>query len=697
MKKDTSTSAARIEKQIQELRSQIQQHDHAYYVLDRPLISDYEYDQLFKRLLELEIKRPDLRTADSPTQRVGGEVAEQFTKQAHRQPMLSLQNSYDLEDIVAFSERIQRELGGEVDIAYFCEPKFDGLAIELIYEDGLLSGALTRGDGLTGENVLSNIRTVKCIPLRLQSPQPPPLLEVRGEILLWKEDFKALNELQQERGQITFANPRNAAAGSIRQLDPRIAASRNLRFFAYAPGAVQGISFASQHEFYKYIENLGIPTIGVNDSALLPSLVAQANQQRSWRGLARICGSVDEVLNYYRTIENIRHDLPFEIDGIVIKVNEFQLQEELGFVARSPRWANAAKFPPEQALTTVEDIVVQVGRTGALTPVAVMAPVAVGGVTVTHATLHNQEEIDRKDVRIGDTVIVQRAGDVIPEIVGVVVDKRPQRSQRFVIPKRCPICQGEAEKNEMEVVLRCTNSLCPARIKESLKHFVSRRAMNLDRLGEKLIESLVDNGLVYSFSDIYKLTTEKISQLERQGAKSTQNILASIEKSKHTTLARFIFALGIRFVGEQTAKTLAQHYGSIDKLLDATDSELQELDDIGPKVAHSIVVAIRNPQLINEIHQLLKSGVQFQSPAIRSHGNPLSKKKFVITGTLPVPREQVKELIEQHGGQTLSSVSKKVDFLVAGSDAGAKLEKAQSLGVQIISWEELRDLCETAD
>lgn len=664
-----SKTAARQE--IAKLRAEIVRHDYNYYVLDKPAISDREYDRLYAELVRLEQLHPELITPDSPTQRVAGAPLEQFEKLPHRVPMLSLQNSYNTDDLFAFDERVKKFLGLSGDIEYFCEPKLDGLAMELVYEDGELTAAITRGDGFTGENVLANVKTIRSVPLRLT--ERPALFEARGEILMLKEDFARLNEEQQEEGLPTFANPRNAAAGTIRQLDPRITAGRPLKMYCYSTGAVDGAEFQSQSELYGRLAELGLPTLEV------------------YR-LTRVCKNVEDAAEYYRWIGERRHQLPFDIDGVVVKVNRFDLQDRLGMVARSPRWATAVKYEPEQAETVVQEIRVQVGRTGALTPVAVMAPVKVGGVTVTHATLHNQDEIDRKDVREGDHVIVQRAGDVIPEIVRVVAEKRPAKSRPFRIPEQCPVCASAAEKPEGEVVLRCTNLLCPARLKESLKHFVSRRAMNIDKLGDRLIDTFVDHGLLSSFSDLYRLNYDQIIELERQGEKSTRNLLNNIEKSKSATMARLIYALGIRFVGEQTAKTLAKNFSTLDELIAATEEQLTELEDVGPKVAHSIAGAFANKDFVKDIHRLFKLGVTVQSEKKKAAGDRLAGKTFVITGTLPEKRDDIKDLIESLGGKVSGSVSKKTDYVLAGAEAGSKLEKAEQLKVKVIEWEEFQRL-----
>lgn len=692
-------SKSELKVKIEKLRDEIRKHDYQYFVLDRPLITDQEYDKLFHELQELEKAHPELITPDSPTQRVGGAPLPFFEKVRHRTPMLSLSNTYSPEEIREFDERVRKFLHLDRPVTYFCEPKFDGLAIELIYEDGILTSALTRGDGTTGENVVSNVKTIRAVPQRLRTQNPPKLLEVRGEILMFKDDFKVLNEAQQEAGEVPFANPRNAAAGSIRQLDPRITQKRALRMFAYAPGVIEGMKFKSQMDFELAMAESGIPTVGVADeNENIETFIqkAQAELEKGKRPqLARRCHGVDCAIEYYHAIEKLRHSLPFDIDGIVVKVDSFHEQEELGFIARSPRWAIAAKFKPEQGTTVIRDIVVQVGRTGALTPVAIMEPVRVGGVTITNATLHNQDEIDRKDVRIGDTVIIQRAGDVIPEVVQVVLDKRPKDSKPFRIPNKCPVCHHPVEKIEGEVISRCVNPICPAILKESLKHFASRRAMNIERLGDRMIETLVDKGLVKSFSDLYRLSFDQLIQLERQGEKSVSNLLESIDNSRKTTLSRLIFALGIRFVGEATAKDLAKRFGTMDALATATKEDLLSVEGVGPKLAESIVKAFSNKALLHELAELKKLGVTYE-PETRKHAGTASRtlagKKFVITGTLPIPRDEVKDLIEAHGGEASGSVSRKTDYVIAGNEAGSKLKKAEELGIKILDWDEFQEM-----
>jgi DNA ligase (NAD+) len=687
-----------------DLKQQLSRHNYLYHVLDQPQITDYEYDQLFSELMEIEKAHPDWVTNDSPSRRVGDQPLEEFAKQAHRLPMLSLQNTYSPEEILEFDERVKNALGSTEDVEYFCELKLDGLAIELIYEKGQLISALTRGDGTTGENVTQNIRTIRSIPLELHADQPPELLEVRGEVLLFKNDFLKLNEYQQEEGLPPFANPRNAAAGTVRQLDPRVVGSRPLRFFGYSLGVVRGTQVKLQSDLPLILHQFGVPQLGsfsgefAEFSDALKSLGGASAKNKSKTPVMGFrAANAKLACEYYHLIQSVRHQLPFEIDGVVIKVNSFRLQEELGLVARSPRWATAAKFAPEQGETVIEDIAVQVGRTGALTPVAVMKPVRVSGVTIRNATLHNQDEIDRKDIRVGDTVIIQRAGDVIPEVVRVVIEKRPVGAAPFKLPSQCPVCGSAAHRMEGEVISRCVNPFCEAIIKGALKHFVSRRAMNAEGLGDKLIDALVDSGLVKRFSDLYRLTSEQLLSLERQGEKSAQNILTSIETSKNTSLARLIHALGIRFVGEQTARLLASHFRSIEALINASEEDLVQVEEIGPKVATSIIDYFANPHMKSEVQDLLKVGVTYShAHTAQPAEGPLLGKKVVITGTLPVPRDEVAALLERAGASISSSVSKKTDFVVVGEDAGSKLEKAQSLGVKILDWDSLQEILKPA-
>ncbi|MCB0413660.1 MAG: NAD-dependent DNA ligase LigA [Bdellovibrionales bacterium] len=695
MNKDIQNAQQRIE----ELKQEVSKHDHQYYVLDEPIISDFEYDKLFSELMALETKYPQFRAEDSPTLRVGGQAIDKFEKISHSEPMLSLQNSYSPEDILEFDDRVKKFLKSEDPILYFCEPKLDGLALEVIYKNGLLVGGLTRGDGKVGENVFENVKTIKTLPLRINSPQTPELLEVRGEVVMLKKDFKRLNEHQVNSNLPPFANPRNAAAGTIRQLDPKITASRPLTFIAYAKGLLKGLNISSQADLMQNFSDMGIKTLGLakkeTDSPLILEEIAKnyiKNPKRT-PPLCAICTSATEAIAYYHFIGKLRPHLPFDIDGVVIKVNSFELQEALGAIARNPRWATAAKFEPEKATTTINNIFTQVGRTGALTPVAEMEPTEVGGVTITYATLHNQDEIDRKDIRIGDTVIVQRAGDVIPEVIEVLKEKRPKKSKPFIMPNTCPVCSHPVFREEGEAKSYCINQICPAIIKESLKHFASRKAMNIDKLGDKIVNQLVDAGLVTRFSDIYRLTKEKLLTLERFAEKSAQNLIDSIEASKKTSLARFIYSLGIRYVGEQTGLVLQNHFLQLDNFLQTKPEELIEIRDIGPKVAASILRSLEDKEFISEIKSLVKLGVDIEEVTLpKSEELKLSGLNIVITGTLPVGRDEAKKLIQSLGGKSSGSVSKKTDYLLTGDSSGSKLEKARELGVPILNWEQFNQL-----
>lgn len=659
---------------IAQLRAEIEQHNYRYYVLDDPSIPDAEFDKLFRELQALEAQHPELLTADSPTQRVGVTPLKSFAEVQHRTPMLSLNNAFSEEEVRAFDARI-REALGVAEVEYAVEPKFDGLAITLSYRDGMFVQGATRGDGSTGEDVTENLRTVRTIPLRLHEPVRD--VEVRGEVLMFKRDFAKLNDTQRAKGEKEFANPRNAAAGSLRQLDSRITASRRLSFFSYGIGYCDGAKLPDRHD---------------QQMALLQQWGVPVAQQR---GVVR---GLEGLLAYYREIGAAREQLPFDIDGVVYKVNDIARQQQLGFVSRAPRWAIAHKFPAEEAMTKLLDIEVQVGRTGALTPVARLAPVFVGGVTVTNATLHNEDEIRRKDARIGDTVIVRRAGDVIPEVARVVLERRPRDAREFAMPAACPVCGSRVARLEDEAVWRCTGGLfCPAQRKQALLHFASRRAMNIEGLGEKLVEQLVDTHIVNNPAALYKLGLLAIINLERMGEKSAVNLLAAIEHSKRTTLARFIFALGIRNVGEATAKDLAQHFGSLDNLLAADMESLQQVHDVGPVVAQSIADFLAEAHNREVIEQLRACGVHWAEHQPRPAASlPLSGKTFVLTGTLAaLSREAAKERLEALGAKVSGSVSKKTDYVVAGSEAGSKLEKAQELGVAVLDEQQLLTLLES--
>jgi len=653
-------------KQVAKLVAEISQHDYQYYVLDAPTISDSEYDGLYRRLLDLEQKFPELISPDSPTQRVGGVAVNAFDSVIHRQAMLSLNNAFGEDELLAFDKRVREGLGVD-QIEYAVEPKFDGLAITLTYENGLFIQGATRGDGYTGENVTHNLRTIRSIPIRLNVTKPPSLLEVRGEVLILKHDFEKLNATQEKLGAKLFANPRNAAAGSLRQLDSNITASRPLHFFAYGLGEAIGIPQLNSHaEAMDYLAKLHFP---VSDLRALKIGVAG-------------------LLEYFREIGAKRAALPFDIDGVVYKVNQFAQQKELGFVSRAPRWAIAHKYPAEEATTVVEDIIVQVGRTGAITPVARLKAVFVGGVTVTNATLHNEDELKRKDIRIGDTVIVRRAGDVIPEVVTVVQALRPINTRLFSMPITCPDCGSHIERPQDEAIARCTGGLyCPAQRKQAITHFASRRAMDIEGMGEKLVDQLVDANLVHHLDDIYKLDVATLANLDRMAQKSAQNVIAALSKSKQTTLARFIYGLGIRNVGEATAKDLAAHFGSLQALLDAPLEELLQVNDVGPIVAESILQFFGEPHNRDVIKSMQNLGVHWPESAVRQGAaGALMGKTLVLTGALPnLSRDAAQALIEAAGGRVSSSVSKKTDFVVVGKEAGSKLNKARSLGLTIIN------------
>ena len=670
---DPSDARARAEW----LRDELNRHAHAYYVLDNPIIPDAEYDALFAELQQLESAQPELRSPDSPTQRVGGTPLPEFSQVQHDVPMLSINNGFSDEDIENFDRRVREGLGSDGPISYACELKFDGLAINLRYEHGVLVQAATRGDGATGEDVTANIRTVRSIPLKLQTKKPPALIDVRGEVLMFKTDFARLNQRQREAGQKEFANPRNAAAGSLRQLDARITAQRHLRFFAYGIGRLEGAELPSRHSaLLDCYRTLGIPVC----------------DERA------VVNGASGLLNFFADIGRRRAQLPYEIDGVVYKVDSVTQQQTLGFVSRAPRFALAHKFPAEEATTTVLDIDVQVGRTGALTPVARLSPVSVGGVTVTNATLHNEDEVRRKDVRIGDNVIVRRAGDVIPEVVAVVTERRPQSARAFVMPSNCPVCGSPIVRPEEEAVARCSGGWikCAAQRKGGLLHFVSRRAMDIEGLGEQLVEQLVDRGLVTTPADFYKLGLVMLAELDRMAEKSAQNLLNALEKSKSTTLARFIYALGIRHVGESTAKSLARHFGTLDALLEASEEQILVVDDIGPVVAQSILGFLADPLNRELIEQLRASGIHWEESEPERGNLTLAGKTFVLTGTLPtLKRDEAASMIEAAGGKVAGSVSKKTSYVVAGDDAGSKLAKAQALGVAIIDETELLTLLES--
>ncbi|VAX33805.1 DNA ligase (NAD(+)) [hydrothermal vent metagenome] len=654
-----------ILKKIHELRQSIEADNHKYYVLDAPTVSDAQFDQKFRALQDIESQYPHLITPDSPTQRVGGIALDVFRVVQHRHAMLSLNNAFDEQAVRDFDRRTRESLEVET-VTYAVEPKLDGAAISLIYEAGVLVQAATRGDGASGENVTENIRTVRVIPLRLSAKKIPDFLEVRGEIHMPKMDFIHLNEKQEARGEKVFVNARNAAAGSLRQLDSKITAQRPLSFFAYSLAGLEGCVLPETHwEMINFLADLKIPVCPERDCV----------------------EGVEGLFAYYKRMSAAREALPYDMDGVVYKVNNLRQQSALGFVARAPRFALAHKFPAEEALTQVEEIMIQVGRTGALTPVARLKPVFVGGVTLTNATLHNEDEVHRKDVRAGDTVRVRRAGDVIPEVVAVVLENRPIGAAVFEMPQRCPICQSCVLRLENESAARCTGGLfCPAQLKGAVFHFASRRAMDIDGLGEKLISQLIDQKVIQNVADLYDLKIENVSHLERMAKKSAQNLVEAIEKSKKTTFARFIYALGIRNVGEATANDLAQHFAHLDALMASDEEKFQSVPEVGPTVATSLVEFFSETQHREIIHRLRQRGVHWQEGEARATQSlPLAGLNFVLTGTLSrMTRFEAKEKISAAGGKMSGSVSKKTDYVVAGSNPGSKFEKAQKLGIAIL-------------
>ncbi|MGQ9920238.1 MAG: NAD-dependent DNA ligase LigA [Desulfobacca sp.] len=661
-----------IAARVAQLRDLIHYHDYRYYVLDEPEIADVEYDRLFRELQQLEEQYPELVTPDSPTQRVGGRPAARFEAVEHRQPMLSLENAFSEGEAREFAQRLQRFLRQEEDVTYVVEPKMDGLAVNLTYEHGQLTLGATRGDGWRGENVTQNLKTVKTIPLRLRTEAvpPPALLEVRGEVYMEIQDFKKLNADREAKGEPAFANPRNAAAGSLRQLDPAVTASRPLKIYCYGIGEVQGLSFASQWEILQTLKSWGLR---VNPRA------------------ERQVG-IEAAIAYHHRLEEQRHALPYEIDGVVIKVDSLELQARLGLKTRSPRWALAYKFSATQATTRVRQIIVQVGRTGAVTPTAIMEPVEVGGVTVSRATLHNEDEVARKDVREGDWVLLQRAGDVIPEVVKVITSRRTGQEKPFTMPTHCPVCGTALVRPAGEAVIRCPNPDCAAQLKRAIRHFASKGAMDIDGLGEKIVEQLVDNGLIQDVADLYRLSVADLVPLERFAEKSAQNIVNAIQGSKNPPLGRFISALGIRYVGEATANLLAQHFQSLAALQQASEAELLQVEGIGPQVAGSIREYFQSERTRALLQKLAAAGVQPQAPA-RPQAAPLAGKTFVFTGGLKkFSRDEAKALVTALGGKVASSVSAKTDYVVVGAEPGSKYARARELGLTILAEEEFEQL-----
>ena len=659
----------KLQQQIDELRSQLRYHEYQYHVLDNPVIPDAEYDRMMIQLRQLEADHPELVTADSPTQRVGAKPANGFQQVVHEIPMLSLDNAFSDEEFFAFIRRIEDRLGTlPHPFTFCCEPKLDGLAVSILYVNGQLTQAATRGDGVTGEDITANIRTIRNIPLQLRTATPPARLEVRGEVFMPHAGFEKLNQHALEHGEKTFANPRNAAAGSLRQLDPKVTYHRPLMLNAYGIGIAEGVDLPTTHyDRLQWLKSIGIP---VNKEI-------------------RLCNGTDQVLAFYRAIAQKRSQLGYDIDGTVLKVNDIALQNELGFVSRAPRWAIAYKFPAQEELTILNDVEFQVGRTGAITPVAKLAPVYVAGVTVSNATLHNGDEIARLDIAIGDTVIIRRAGDVIPQIIGVVHDRRPADAKPIIFPTRCPVCDSAIVRIDGEAVARCTGGLvCEAQRKEGLKHFVSRKAMDIDGVGDKLIEQLVDREYLHTPADLFRLTKETLMGLERMGEKSAEKALASLEKAKKTTLARFLFALGIREVGEATARNLANHFHTLENIRNATLEQLLQVPDIGEVVANRILLFWQEEHNRTVVEQLIGQGVQWDDVAAADaiKDNPLKNKTVVLTGTLTqMTRDEAKAILLQLGCKVTGSVSSKTDFVIAGDNAGSKLQKAETLGVAILS------------
>ena len=660
-----------LQQQIDKLRQDLRRYEYEYHVLDNPTIPDAEYDRLFHQLKALEAAHPELITADSPTQRVGAKPLSGFAQIRHEIPMLSLDNAFSDEEFYAFVKRIEdRLIRLPEPLTFCCEPKLDGLAVSILYVNGVLTQAATRGDGTTGEDITANIRTIRNIPLQLLMDNPPTRLEVRGEVFMPHAGFERLNQQALEKGEKTFANPRNAAAGSLRQLDPKITSKRPLVLNAYGIGIAEGVDLPNTHyDRLQWLKSIGIP---VN-----PEI--------------RLCNGTDEVLDFYRDIQNKRSSLGYDIDGTVLKINDIALQEKLGFISKAPRWAIAYKFPAQEELTRLNDVEFQVGRTGAITPVAKLEPVFVAGVTVSNATLHNADEIERLDIAIGDTVVIRRAGDVIPQIIGVLHDRRPADARPIVFPETCPVCDSAIVRIEGEAVARCTGGLfCAAQRKEALKHFVSRKAMDIDGVGGKLIEQLVDRELIHTPADLFKLDLTTLTRLERMGTKSAENALASLEKAKNTTLARFIFALGIREVGEATALNLANHFKTLEALQNADLKALQQVPDVGEVVANRILAFWHEPHNVAVVNDLIAQGVHWETVETKEvTENRFKGKTVVLTGTLTqMGRNEARALLQDMGAKVSGSVSAKTDFVIAGDAAGSKLTKAQELGVAVLTEEE---------
>jgi len=655
--------------EIQSIRKQIEDHNYRYYILNDPIISDGEYDSLFRTLESLEQKYPDFVSIDSPTQRVGNKPLNSFGTLAHRIPMLSLANAMNQDELKAFYNRIMKQLDNKSIFTFVGEPKLDGIGVEVVYENGQFIHGSTRGDGYTGEDISLNLKTIGAIPLILRNHKlpPPKLLEVRGEVFISKPDFKQLNSIREKDEDPPFANPRNAAAGSLRQLDPKLTAKRPLSVYFYEAGMIDGHTFDSHLEFLTVLNKWGLPTNPyINE-----------------------CLDLDSLIQYHEKMESIRNEIPYEIDGTVFKIDHYPTRGILGTRSRSPRWAIAGKFQAQQATTVIHEIDVQVGRTGALTPVAKLEPVFVGGVTVTNATLHNQDEIDRKDVRIGDTVIIERAGDVIPKIVKVVSEKRNKDSYPFIIPKQCPVCGHEANRFGDDVVIRCTNLSCMAQLKGHIEHFVSKLALNIDGFGEKIVDQLVDKSIIKNIDDIFSLSVDIVANLDRMGEKSAKNLIEAIASSKQTTFARFIYALGIRNVGEHISKVLEKYFlGDLDLFQKTTQEELENIDEIGPIVAETIIQFWSDHDNISMVTHCMELGVSFEKIQLPEH-QPLKDTTFVFTGSFDqFTRVEAKNMVQKLGGKATGSVSKKTNYVIAGPGAGSKREKAESLNIPILTEEE---------
>lgn len=656
-----------IKNKVRALQEELTEHSYRYHVLDDPVISDVQYDQMLKELIELETKYPKFSRPDSPTKRVGAPPLDSFNQAEHAIPMLSLDNAFNDQDVLDFHKRIIKQLDTK-DILFTAEPKLDGVAVELRYEKGILVLATTRGDGITGEVITDNVRTIRSVPLKLDISNPPAVLEVRGEVFIHKNDFQKLNEIRLDAGENLFANPRNAAAGSLRQLDSRETAKRPLDIFVYGTGQIEGLRFETQAEMLAELQEFGFP---VNPN-IKPSL------------------DINAVLDFYKNLESIRHDLPYEIDGMVIKVNDISYQQQLGVKIKSPRWAIAYKFAAIQEITTINDIIVQVGRTGTLTPVALLEPVNIGGAMVSRATLHNEDEIRRKDIRVNDTVLVERAGDVIPKVVKVVESRRNGDEEEFVMPEFCPVCESEVQrvKQGRSHINKCVNVSCQAQLKERIVHFVSKKAFNIDGMGKKIVEQLVNEGLLTSVADIFFIEKDQLIALDRMAEKSASNLIRAISDSKQISLSRFIYSLGIDHTGENAARLIAKEYETLDRVIPAGQDDLAEIHGIGPETASAVVGFFNSPENLEIINRLQKGGIiltRDQSNAVQNQDNPFNGKRVVLTGALQtMTRSQAKAHLEKMGAKITSSVSSKTDYLIAGEKAGSKLEKARKLGVKIL-------------